>query len=101
MPRCSKCRLPAIARNRYRMPQNTHLELEAAEAGRQPQSPRLVDVAGLRSSGRDLARRLVWLPNLRSSRLLVERCAEVTTALKPVMRALQSPTPQASVSDDF
>src|SRR5712692_5873179 len=85
------------------MPQNTHLEIITADAERLPQPSRAIvaDVNALRSHAAELAHSLVWLPNARSSRFLVERCKALHVALKPVLAALQAPLSDTPVSDDF
>src|SRR5713226_2921877 len=85
------------------MPQNTYLEIVTADAERLPQSSRPVvaDASVLRSHAAELARSLVWLPNTRSSRFLVERCKALSVALKPLLAALQAPLSETPVSDDF
>jgi cyclic beta-1,2-glucan synthetase len=85
------------------MPQNAHLESITAEAERLPRPAleAVADVNAVRSQAAELASGLAWLPDVRSSRFLVERCKALHVALKPVLAALQRPLPTTPVSDDF
>lgn len=85
------------------MPQNTHLELAAAEAKWQPASPQetTADLALLRTHAVDLARSLAWLPNTPSSHYFQERGAALATELRPLIAALRRPREEGHVSDDF
>ena len=85
------------------MPENTHIEFASAEAEPNPHSPQetVSEAEDLRSKAAELARSLVWLPNKRSSRTLLERSRALSAALAPLLRRLEGPLPKTPVSDDF
>ncbi|HEV2715036.1 MAG TPA: hypothetical protein VGU64_07190, partial [Terriglobales bacterium] len=84
------------------MPQNTHLELISAEAERLAEPAREVsNVQILREKAADLACSLIPLPNMRSSRILHDRCRVLRNDLKSLLTALESAPPEPPVSNDF
>jgi len=83
------------------MPQNTHIEIIAAEAQRLPPDSGGTDPQSLRAQAADLAQTLPWLPNTRSSLTFQERSRAVGEALKPLFRAVDSPLPESAIADDF
>ena len=83
------------------MPQNTHLEIMGSEAQRMPElAEGTSDLQLLRSQAERLASSFACLPEVRSSRTLVKRCKTVKAAMKPLLAALDSPLPEAPISDD-
>src|ERR1700756_158217 len=83
------------------MPQNTHLEIISGDARRLPRLSRDVpDLEILRAKAERLAASFTYLPDVRSSRTLVERSKTMARGVKPLLTAFDSPTPEAPVSDD-
>src|SRR2546430_4741987 len=67
------------------MPQDTHLEIVNAEIERLPE-PVLDSVSetdALTARAAELARKIAWLPNTRSSRPSSERCRVLRSQLRP------------------
>src|SRR5881392_1839380 len=85
------------------MPQNTHLELVNAEIERlaEPviESASETDVLAERAA--ELARKIAWLPNTRSSRPFSERCRALRSRLRPLLKAFSSRRLREPVSDDY
>jgi len=84
------------------MPQNIHLEMVRAETEHRFQSSGEIgaDEQGLRSNAGALARNLSWLPSESRSRIFVEHCHQLSKALRPVLKRLESPLPATAISDD-
>ena len=70
------------------MPQNVHLEMVGAEGARRLESsPEMsANERDLRSNAAELARELSWLPGESRSQVFVERCRQLSKALKPVLK---------------
>jgi cyclic beta-1,2-glucan synthetase len=83
------------------MPQNTHLEIIGGEARRLPRLSRdIPDLEILRAKAARLAGSFTYLPDIRSSRTLVERCKTMASGVKPLLTAFDSSPPEVPVSDD-
>ena len=85
------------------MPQDTHLEIVNAEIERLPE-PVLDSVSetdALAARAAELARKIAWLPNTRSSRPFSERCRVLRSQLRPLLKAISSQTLREPVSDDY
>jgi cyclic beta-1,2-glucan synthetase len=59
-----------------------------------------LDEQTLRLNAAHLARNLSWLPKQSTSRILADRCRTLSSALKPLLRALEAPFSGPVVSDD-
>ena len=83
------------------MKESGHLELTHAqvEGVRQPHGDRAPDTRTLCSSAAELARNLAWVPGLRESYVLRDRCRTLSHVFRPLLSALESP-PEKTVSDD-
>src|SRR5579863_1295036 len=84
------------------MQENIHLETVNAETefGLDPSTEWAPNDQDLRSRATELAGSLSWLPSENSSRAFVERCRNLSKALKPLLRKLDVPLPGTPVSDD-
>jgi hypothetical protein len=84
------------------MPHNVHLEMVSAEVERrfEPSREMATNEVELRSNAAELAHNLSWLPSESRSRIFLERCRDLSKALKPVLRALEAPSPGIAISDD-
>jgi cyclic beta-1,2-glucan synthetase len=84
------------------MQENVHLETVNAETegGLDPSTELTANEQDLRSRATELAGSLSWLPSENSSRAFVERCRNLSKALKPLLRKLDVPLPGSPVSDD-
>jgi cyclic beta-1,2-glucan synthetase len=92
------------------MLEKAHQELVSIEA--KPEDPRPpaekmasnanadTDSGALRLRAQEVARSLAWIPGQAASRPFRSRCRTLSHALKPLLRALESPPPK-TVSDDF
>ncbi len=84
------------------MPQNSHLEIITAEEENFPEPDlKARNPEMLREKAEELARSLDWLPNTPSSRIFVQRSSALIRAFKPIFNAIDGPSPETSVSDDF
>jgi cyclic beta-1,2-glucan glucanotransferase len=85
------------------MPQNTHLEIAAAEAERLPEHADEVmpDLSELRARAAELAKQLAWIPKTESSQSFERRFAALEKALNPVFEKLENVKPETSSSEDF
>ena len=84
------------------MPQNVHLEMVGAQIERRVESSREMasNARALRSNAAELARNLSWLPGESRSPVFVERCRQLSKALKPLLRRLEARSPGTAISDD-
>src|SRR5580698_4122923 len=84
------------------MQENVHLETVNAETegGLDSSTELEPNDQDLRSRATELAGSLSWLPSENSSRAFVERCRNLSKALKPLLRKLDVPLPGTPVSDD-
>ena len=86
-------------------PQNTHSEATGEEAkppvAAEPPRPDAPGPSLLRSDALELARRLAWLPNIRSSRIASERLRAIALRIYPMLAKLGTKLPASGVSDDF
>jgi cyclic beta-1,2-glucan synthetase len=84
------------------MPQNVHLEMAGAESERrlEPSQEMSPHERALRSNAAELARDLSWLPGESRSEVFVQRCRQLSKALKPVLKKLEARSPGAPLSDD-
>jgi cyclic beta-1,2-glucan synthetase len=101
--RCSNCK-PSITADQklLQMPQNTHIEIISSEAQRLPELAREAwDLDVLRAKAQQLASRLTCLPDVHSSRTVVQRWKRVAAEFKPLLSALDSPPAEAPASDDL
>ena len=84
------------------MPQNTHLESISAEAERLPEPVHAArNPQVIHEGAAELARTLTWLPNSPSSHTFAERSRVLAHDFKPIFTALELPTPEVPISDDF
>ena len=84
------------------MQQDIHLEMInlGIEGRAEPVEDLAAKERDLRAAALELARSLSWLPSENSSRAFVERCRNLSKALKPLLRTLDTPLPGTPVSDD-
>src|SRR5450755_4214956 len=84
------------------MPQNTHLEAASTDARRMPEPVRaLRNPELIHAKAAELARTLMWLPDVTSSHTFGDRTRSVARKLKPIFAALDRPAPKSPTSDDF
>jgi cyclic beta-1,2-glucan synthetase len=84
------------------MPQNTHLDIIGSAAQGLPELARdRWDLEALRATAHHLASRITCLPDVHSSRTIVQRCKTIAAEFKPLLTALDSPPAQAPASDDL
>ena len=84
------------------MPQNTHLDIIGSAAQGLPELARdRWDLEALRATAQQLASRVTCLPDVHSSRTIVQRCKTIAAEFKPLLTALDSPPAQAPASDDL
>ena len=84
------------------MPPSAHLEIMNSNPDglRQPREAAVPDPQTVRVSATELAGNLAWLPGQDASRPFRSRCRALSHALKPLLKALESPPPR-TISDDF
>ena len=83
------------------MPQNTHLEIIASEAQRLPELAwDKADLQLLRLKARQVASSCTYLPDIPASRVFGQRCKAVARGIRSLLAALDSSTPEATISDD-
>src|SRR5579863_5456809 len=84
------------------MPPSAHLEIMNSNPDglRQPREAAVPDPQTVRASATELAGNLAWLPGQDASRPFRSRCRALSHALKPLLKALESPPPR-TISDDF
>src|SRR5450432_3850509 len=84
------------------MPQNTHLEAASTDARRMPEPVRaLRNPELIHAKAAELARTLMWLPDVTTSHTFADRTRAVARSLKPIFTALDRPAPKSPASDDF
>jgi cyclic beta-1,2-glucan synthetase len=84
------------------MPQNTHLEAASSDAKRMPEPVRaLRNPELIHAKAAELARTLMWLPDVTSSNTFADRTKAVARKLRPIFAALDRPAPKSPTSDDF
>jgi cyclic beta-1,2-glucan synthetase len=84
------------------MPQNRHLEIISAEAERIPDLRQVApNFEAVNRKAKEAAFTFTFLPGIDFSHTFQERCASLTRALKPLLRALESSRPKPPISDDL
>jgi cyclic beta-1,2-glucan synthetase len=84
------------------MPQNTHLEAASTDARRMPEPVRaLRNPELIHEKAAELARTLMWLPDVATSHTFADRTRAVARNLRPIFAALDRPAPKSPTSDDF
>src|SRR5882724_3190713 len=84
------------------MPQNTHLEAANTDARRMPEPAReLRNPELIHEKAAELARTLMWLPDVATSHTFADRTRAVSRNLRPIFVALDRPAPKSPTSDDF
>jgi hypothetical protein len=81
------------------MPQNIHLETITGQHLESSKEMGAEELA-VRTTAADLARSLSWLPGESQSRVFAERCSQLSKALRPLLRRLESRTQGTAISDD-
>jgi hypothetical protein len=84
------------------MPQNVHLEMVSPETERRFESSGEItsNELAVRSNAAELARNLSWLPGESKSPVFIERCRQLSKALKPLLKRLEARSPGTPLSDD-
>jgi cyclic beta-1,2-glucan synthetase len=83
------------------MPQDTQLEMHNPQAEHPVTGVETgSNDRALRASATLLAQNLSWVPSESRSQVFLARCRELSKALGPVLRALDTPLPGAAISDD-
>ena len=83
------------------MSTTTRLELVSDTLQRPAGEKNDPDVDALRLNAAELVHRLNWLPNVGTSRFLVQRWTALEQTLTPVLRRLNGLRPAANTSEDF
>ena len=84
------------------MPQNTHLEAASSDAKRMPETVReLRNPELIHERAAELARTLMWLPDIATSSTFADRTRAVARSLRPIFAALDHAAPKSPTSDDF
>src|ERR1700688_1169141 len=84
------------------MPQYIHLETVGVTTEQYLESSKEMgaDELAVRTSAAELARNLSWLPGESQSRVFAERCSQLSKALRPLLRRLESRSQGTAISDD-